>query len=383
MNFTFSDDQNSIRELAYQIFTDRSSDEFLLSFARTGETYDETLWQTLAEQGLLGVAIPESAGGTGFGLIELCMVLEEQGRRVAPVPLYASLVLGGLPITAFGTEAQQQQYLPALAAGSVKLSAAIAELGMNAAVATAVTATREQGEWLLSGHKAVVPDGAVADFILVPAEDAEGQQTVFIVDVNAPGAHVQPVEIGLSGERAAHLTLESVTVGDDAVLGEVGQGAAILEWLEERANIGHCALQVGVTEEAMKRTAAFLGERKQFGVPLGTFQALAMRMADCYIDVEGIRSTYWLALWRLSEGLDARAEVRAAKWWACDAAHRIVSSTQHLHGGMGADVEYPIHRFFLMAKLISYSLGNAGQQLAHLGRLLAEDDSLGFRALEV
>ena len=101
------------------------------------------------------------------------------------------------------------------------------------------------------------------------------------------------------------------------------------------------------------------------------------------IDVEGIRSTYWLALWRLSAGLDARAEVRVAKWWACDAAHRIVSTAQHLHGGMGADVEYPIHRFFLMAKLISFSLGNASQQLAQLGRLLAEDDSLGFRALEV
>lgn len=383
MDFNFSDDQNSIRELAYQIFTDRSSDEFLLAFSRTGETYDDTLWQTLAAQGLLGVAIPESAGGTGFGLIELCIVLEEQGRRVAPVPLYASVVLGGLPIAEFGSEAQQQRYLPALAAGTAKFSAAIAELGMNAAVATAVTAKRESDGWCLDGHKAVVPDGAVADFILVPAEDSEGQQTVFIIDTSAPGVQVVPVEIGLSGKCAAHLNLERVSVGQDAVLGKPGQGADILEWLEQRANIGHCALQVGVTEEAMKRTAAFLGERKQFGVPLGTFQALAMRMADCYIDVEGIRSTYWLALWRLSEGLDARAEVRAAKWWACDAAHRIVSSTQHMHGGIGADVEYPIHRFFLMAKLISYSLGNASQQLVQLGRLLAEDDTLGFRALEL
>ena len=383
MDFNFSDDQNSIRELAHQIFTDRSSDEFLLAFSRSGETYDETLWQTLAAQGLLGVAIPESAGGTGFGLIELCMVLEEQGRRVSPIPLYASLVLGGLPIAEFGSEAQQQRYLPALADGTAKFSAAIAELGMNAVVATTVTATREQDSWRLDGRKAVVPDGAVADFILVPAEDSEGQQTVFIVDTQAAGVTVQAVEIGLSGERAAHLILEQVSVSDDAVLGNPGQGADILEWLEQRANIGHCALQVGVTEEAMKRTAAFLGERKQFGVALGTFQALAMRMADCYIDVEGIRSTYWLALWRLSEGLDARAEVRAAKWWACDAAHRIVSSTQHLHGGIGSDVEYPIHRFFLMAKQISYSLGNASQQLAHLGRLLAEDDTLGFRALEL
>ncbi|MBK6511785.1 MAG: acyl-CoA/acyl-ACP dehydrogenase [Haliea sp.] len=383
MDFTFSDDQNSIRELAYQIFTDRASDEFLLAFSRTGQTYDDTLWQTLAEQGLLGVAIPEAMGGTGFGLTELCIVLEEQGRRVAPVPLFASLVLGGLPLAEFGSESQQQRYLPALAAGTAKFSAAIAELGMNAAIATAVTAQRTQDGWLLSGHKAAVPDGAVANHILVPAVDAAGQQTIFIVATDAPGVSVRPVEIGLSGQRAAHLDLDNLAIGDDAVLGVAGQGAEILEWLEQRANIGHCALQVGVTEEAMKRTATFLGERKQFGVALGTFQALAMRMADCYIDVEGIRSTYWLALWRLTEGLDARAEVRVAKWWACDAAHRVVSSSQHLHGGIGADVEYPIHRFFLLAKLISYSLGNASQQLAHLGRLLADDDSLGFRALEV
>ncbi len=383
MDFTFSDDQKAIRELAYQIFTDRSSDAFLLAFSRTAETYDEILWQTLAEQGLLGIAIPESAGGTGLGLIELCLVLEEQGRRVAPVPLYASLVLGGLPIAEFGSPAQQQRYLPALASGTAKFSAAIAELAMNPAIATTVTATRVKEGWVLDGTKAVVPDGAVADFILVPAAETDGQQTVFIIDTRAPGVRRQAVEIGLSGARAAHITLDHVAVGYEAVLGVVGQGAEILQWLEQRANIGHCALQVGVTEEAMQRTAAFLGERKQFGVALGTFQALAMRMADSYIDVEGIRSTYWLALWRLSEGLDARAEVRAAKWWACAAAHRVVSSAQHLHGGIGADVEYPIHRFFLMAKQISYSLGNASQQLEQLGRLLAEDDTLGFRALEV
>jgi alkylation response protein AidB-like acyl-CoA dehydrogenase len=382
MNFTFSDDQNSIRELACQIFADRASDEFLLGFSRTDETYDETLWQTLAGQGLLGVAIPEAAGGTGLGLTELCMILEEQGRRVAPIPLFASLVLGGLPIAEFGSAQQQQRYLPALAAGKTKFSAAIAELAMNPALATKVSATHGPQGWTLDGKKSVVPDGAVADFILVPAEDAAGQQTVFVIDVAAPGVTLQTVEIGMSGDRAAHLILDNVTINDDAVLGIPGQGTDIIDWLEQRANVCHCALQVGVTEEAMRRTADFLGERKQFGVALGTFQALAMRMADSYIDVEAIRSTYWLALWRLSEGLDARAEVRAAKWWACDAAHRVVCTAQHLHGGTGADIEYPIHRFYLMAKQISASLGNASQQLEKLGRLLADDDSLGFRAME-
>jgi len=383
MDFTFSDDQNAIRELAHQIFTDRATDEFLLAFSRGDDTYDEALWRTLAEQGLLGVAIPEDCGGSGLGLIELCLVLEELGRRVAPTPVYASLVLGGLPIAEFGSAAQRQEHLVALARGERKFSAAIAEVGMNPALATAVSAVPAAEGWVLDGERAAVPDGAVADHILVPAVDAEGNTLFFIVDTSLPGVSLRGVELGLSGERAAHLSLEGVALGPEAMLGDVGQGSAILEWLVQRANIGHCAMQVGVTEEAMKRTAAYVSERKQFGIPLGSFQALAMRMADSYIDVEAIRSTYWLAVWRLSEGLDARAEVRIAKWWACDAAHRVVSTAQHLHGGMGADVEYPIHRFFLLAKLISFSLGNASQQLAQLGQLLAEDDTLGFRALEV
>ena len=383
MNFSFTSDQAAIRELACQIFSDRASDQFLLEFSRSGESYDEQLWRTLAEQGLLGIAVAESLGGSGLGLVELCILLEEQGRRVAPVPLHASVVLGALPIAEFGSAQQQQHWLAPLAAGEAKFSAAIADLGMNPALATTVSARREGQVWVLDGEKAMVPDGAAADFILVPAQSAAGQTSIFVVDTASAGVVVQPVTVGLSGERAAHLTLSGAELAGESVLGDVGQGEEILAWLEQRANIAHCALQVGVTEEAMHRTAAYLGERKQFGVALGSFQALAMRMADSYIDVEAIRSTYWLALWRLGVGRDARAEVRAAKWWACDAAHRVVATSQHLHGGIGADVEYPIHRFFLMAKQISYSLGNASTQLEKLGQLLAADDSLGFRALEV
>ena len=381
MDFKFTEDQNAIRELAYQIFSDRATDEFLLEFSRTEKTYDDALWATLAEQGLLGIAVPENAGGSGLGLTELCLVLEEQGRRVAPVPLYASIVLGALPIAEFGSP-EQQTLLAEMASGKVKLSAAIAELGMNKALKTTVSATATDDGWVLDGSRAAVPDGAVADYVLVPAV-LDNETSIFVVPTASDGVSLTPVEVGISGQRSAHMSLVGVKLPATALLGAVGQGDEILDWLEQRANVAHCALQVGVTEEAMKRTAAYVSERKQFGVPLGSFQALAMRMADSYIDVEGIRTTYWLALWRLSNGKDARAEVRAAKWWACDAAHRVVCTAQHLHGGMGADVDYPIHRFYLLAKQISYELGNGSQQLEKLGQLLAENDSLGFGALGV
>jgi len=383
MDFSFSDEQIAIRELAYKIFTDRATDEFLLEFSRNSDSYDEELWQTLAEQGLLGITVPEAAGGIGLGFIELCLVLEEQGKRVAPVPLLANLVLGGLPIAKFGSEEQQQKYLTPLAEGTSKLSAAVSEIGMSEAIAQRVNASQSGTTWTLNGRKECIIDGAIANHVLVPAIDEAGNCSFFIIDTAAQGVSVEPQEIGLLGEWSANIEMKDVVVEQDAILGEIGEGSAIIDYIEQHTNVAQCAMQTGVCEETMKRTAAYTSERKQFGVPIGSFQALAMRMADSYIDVEAIRSSYWLAMWRLSEELSAAAEVRSAKWWACDASHRIIHTAQHLHAGLGSDIEYPIHRFFLWAKQISYSMGSGSHQLEQLGKLLAEDDSVGYSAIEV
>lgn len=382
MDFSFTADQNAIRELANQIFTDRTTDEFMLGFSRTDATYDHELWNTLAEQGLLGICVPESFGGTGLGFVELCSILEEQGRRVSPVPVFASLVLGGLPIAQFGSDAQKAKWLTPLAAGTAKLSAAVADLGMTAAVAQNVIATQNGNDWVLNGEKHAIQDGAVADCILVPAVDSQRNLTFFLVDTKAAGAVVKAQE-NFSGTTKATLVLNNVKLSNDDILGNVGQGAEILKWLEQHADTALAAMQVGVCDEALKRTAAFTGERKQFGAPIGSFQAVAMRAADAFIDLEAMRSTYWQAMWRLSAGQPSDIEVRAAKWWACQGSHRVVHACQHLHGGMGADVEYPIHRFFIFSKEISFTLGNGAVQLSKLGKLLAEDDSVGVTALAV
>ncbi len=382
MDFTFNEDQTAIRDLAQQIFSDRATDEFMLAFDRNDDDYDDALWTTLAEQGLLGITIPDDFGGTGLGLVELCMMLEEQGRRVAPIPLYSSLVLGVLPITEFGTDAQKQKYLAPLASGALKLSAAIAELGMSDAVAGEIISKHGGDSFTLNGQLDCVPDGATANAILVPASDAEGKKTVFIIDCDSAGVSLEAQRSSL-GNNEATLRLDNVSVNADAVLGQPGDGEHVLAWLEQRAELALCALQLGVTEEALKRTAEFTCERKQFGVAIGTFQAVAMQAADTYIDVEAMRSVYWLALYKISAGDDARAEVRVAKWFAADAGHRIVYRTQHLHGGMGADVEFPIHRFFLWAKHIGLMIGGRSVQITKLGALLASDDKLGTAALQV
>jgi alkylation response protein AidB-like acyl-CoA dehydrogenase len=381
MDFSFSEDQTAIRDLANQIFSDRTTDEFLLKFDRNEDVYDDALWATLAEQGLLGITIAEEFGGTNLDFAELCLILEEQGRRLSPVPLFSNLVLGALPIGEFGTAVQMQKYLATLAAGELKLTAAIAEMGMAGAVAGQVVAVKSGDNWTLNGSLECVPDSAVANAIIVPAS-CDGVQTVFIVDTDKAGVNIEAQRSSL-GMNEGSLNLENVELAADAVLGEVGEGTEVLSWLKLRAETAICALQLGVTEEALKRTAEFTCERKQFGAPIGSFQAVAMQAADAFIDVEAIRSIYWLALYRLSSGMDARAEVHCAKWWAADAGHRIVYRTQHLHGGMGADVEFPIHRFFLWAKHLGLMLGGRSVQITKLGKLLASDQTIGVAALQV
>ena len=381
MDFSFSEDQTAIRDLANQIFSDRTTDEFLLKFDRNEDVYDDALWATLAEQGLLGITIAEEFGGTNLDFAELCLILEEQGRRLSPVPLFSNLVLGALPIGEFGTAVQMQKYLATLAAGELKLTAAIAEMGMAGAVAGQVVAVKSGDNWTLNGSLECVPDSAVANAIIVPAS-CDGVQTVFIVDTDKAGVNIEAQRSSL-GMNEGSLNLENVELAADAVLGEVGEGTEVLSWLKLRAETAICALQLGVTEEALKRTAEFTCERKQFGAPIGSFQAVAMQAADAFIDVEAIRSIYWLALYRLSSGMDARAEVHCAKWWAADAGHRIVYRTQYLHGGMGADVEFPIHRFFLWAKHLGLMLGGRSVQITKLGKLLASDQTIGVAALQV
>lgn len=381
MDFSFDEDQNAIRDLASQIFTDRTTDEFLLDFQRAGHTYDDALWSTLAEQGLLGITVPEEFGGTGLGFTELCLMLEEQGRRISPIPLYASLVLGVLPIAQFGTSEQKAKYLTPLAAGELKLTAAIAELGISAAAAGQVSASQQGDTWTLTGTLACVPDSPVADAIIVPATTAQGT-TVFIVDTRLNGVSVDTQFSSLE-QNEGNLVLDKVELEEPSILGTADEGKLVIDWLELRAETALCALQLGVTEEALRRTAAFTCERNQFGVPIGTFQAVAMQAADAFIDVEAIRSTYWLALYKLNSGQDARGEVRCAKWYAADAGHRIVYRTQHLHGGMGSDVDYPIHRFFLWAKHLGMMLGGRSVQISKLGALLASDDSVGIAALQI
>ncbi len=371
MDFGFSPEQEALRDLARSICQDHATHDRLKAVERDPDGIDRDLWTALARANLLGVALPEEAGGSGLGLVELCLVLEQVGAAVAPVPLWAALVLGALPVAAFGTPAQRERWLPRVAAGDAILTAALVELPGEEPAAPTTRAVRDGSGWRLDGVKDCVPAAHLAAAILVPARTADGQVGVFLVEPSAPGVTLER-QMATNREPQARLTLDGVRVAGDAVLGDPAGGRAIVEWLVDRALLGLCALELGVVERALRITAQYTTERRQFDRPIGSFQAVQQRAADAWIDVESIRLTTWQAAWRLDAGLPARDEVRVAKFWASDAGHRITYAAQHLHGGIGVDVDYPIHRYYLWSKALELSLGSGARQLALLGESLAQ-----------
>jgi alkylation response protein AidB-like acyl-CoA dehydrogenase len=372
MDFSYSEEQQAIAELARQIFSEKATHERQREIERGGAPrFDRDLWTNLAEAGLLGTVIPETCGGAGLGFLELAAILEQAGRRTAPVPLLETLALGALPIARFGSESQKQRLLPRVATGEAVLTAALLEEVVEPGRPT--TSARFDGEgWILSGHKICVPAGSLAEVVLVPAETAAGQTGVFLVPTNTRGVRLEELRT-TSGQPEANLSLEDVRLGADAVLGTVAEGARIVEWIRERATAAQCAFVLGLCEEALQITAEYAKTRRQFGQPIATFQAVGHRAADAYIDTEGVRLTALQAAWRIDAGLPASRAVAIAKYWASVGGQRVVHAAQHLHGGIGVDRDYPLHRYFLHAKQVELSLGGATAQLLRLGRMLAEE----------
>ena len=227
----------------------------------------------------------------------------------------------------------------------------------------------------LRGECHDVPWAAGATIIL-PISTGD-ELSVYLLPADVDGV-VLSRELSSNREAHYHLSLD-IAVDEGAFLGTKGQGEEIVEWLLQRCYTALASIQLGVVEEALNRTAEYASERKQFNKPIAAFQAVSHRAADAYIDREALRTCIWQAAWTLSEGLDATTDARTAKWWACEAGHRIGHPAQHLHGGIGSDLEYPIHRYFLWAKQLEFTLGGAQEQLANLGRQLAEQNQLGAK----
>ena len=356
-------DQRSLVELADEILRSRTSNEQLVVVESSQTRIDEKLWAELAAAGLVGIAVPEEYGGAGLGPTEVCLLLEQVGRRVAPVPLWESAV-AALALTRFGSEEQRGAWLPEVAAGTAVLTVAV-DLGGSAAGSRGSAASpRGDGGDLtlnggaLNGLAPMVASGMHADAVLVVREDE-----LWLAPLADAGR--TPVET-TTHALAADLTFDrtpAVRLDGDA------------DWVRDVARLGLAAGQLGNTDEGVREAASYLSQREQFGRPLATFQAVSQQLGDAYCDVQAMRATLWQAVWMLEravhqQGRAACREVDVATWWACDAGVRVQTVVQHLHGGIGADTTYPVHRRLLWALRTDALLGGATRQLARLGPAL-------------
>ena len=370
MDFKLTDEQSAVSEAAGGLFSGLVDPEKIAAVEATTDRIDRDLWKALADADLLGLAIPESDGGAGYGLMELCLLLEAQGNAVAPVPLWSTLVLGALPLARFGSAAQRAAWLPGVIAGDVILTAALSGSANSPTSMPSVRADASGEGFVLDGTELAVPQAHLADRIVLPARTDDGRVLLVLLHPAAPGVSLERATT-TNREIHPHLHLAGVTVGQDDILVGPDAGRAALDVVLVAATTALCALQVGVCEAALTRTAAYLNGRQQFGRPLSTFQGTMLRAADAAIDIEAMRVTWQNAAWRFDTGREATDAARVAKWQASERGQRTVHATQHLHGGMGADISYPIHRYFLWGKQIELLLGGPSAQLAKLGADLA------------
>jgi alkylation response protein AidB-like acyl-CoA dehydrogenase len=372
LDFSLGEVEAAVGGLGRKIFRERVTAASLKLTDADPDRFDRALWKELATADLLGTSLPASAGGSGHDFLAICALLVEVGAAVAPVPVWSTLVLGAMPVARFGTEDQQRRWLDGIAAGDTILTAALVETGFDDAKKPATRARADGDSWLLHGTKIGVPAAHLAKRMLVTARTEEGQVGVFVVDPRAAGVRLER-QLVTTGEPWFRVTLDGAKVAAADVLGEVGGGDEIIEWLVARTVVGLCAMELGIAERALRMTAEYTTSRQQFERPIATFQAVAQRAADAYVNVEAIRVATWQAAWRLASDLPASREIAIAKYWACEGGHQVTYAAQHLHGGMGFDLEYPLHRYYTWSRQIEVTLGSASEHIARLGSELARE----------
>lgn len=357
MEFDFSEDQRALVNLAQSVFTGHCTDARIRQVYESGDVFDPMLWQSLAETGLLSAVLPVYAGGSGLGMIEFGLLLEAQGTAIAPVPLWRHQ-LAALAITSFGTETIQQAYQSGLLDGTI-----LASTWTDSGETPSVKAISSADGWVLDGLAECVAVDHRTELLLMPAQRDDGQYALFVVPLKQSGIVVTS-GLGTNYETLSDIRFTAVQLEAAALL----SCSEPYEWLEVRSSLAITALQLGVAAEALRRAADYVGSRQQFGRPIGSFQGVAIRMAESYIQLELLRTAQWQLAWQIDRGLPAIQAARLAKFQTSEAGHIIGHTVQHYHGGIGADLTYPIHRYFLWCTALDLAGGGAEQQLQALGR---------------
>jgi 3-oxocholest-4-en-26-oyl-CoA dehydrogenase beta subunit len=369
MNFELSDDQRAFSDTAHALFADYCGDEQLREFDASGRPFMQDLWRQCVATGLHTIIVPEANGGLELGMIELISVLEQQGRALAQVPLWEHQ-LGLAAVLQYGSPACREAVMAEALAGESLLTLSLA--GLVAARGPVLRAARDGDGFRINGCAAAAPLGAQSAWALLGV-DLEGASRLMLIDLN--NAAIKRVE----GTSQHHLAVADLVFDDVKAGGEVVLAEAALDWLEPRAIACLAALQLGVTLQQLTRTVEYVSERRQFNRVIGSFQLVAAQMADGHIAAEALRSSLWQLVYRLDAGQGALPQGWATRYLACTAGHQVGHMAQHVHGGMGVDTTFHIHRFLFWSRALGVALGGAEQNLAKLGDWLADHNTLGWK----
>ena len=376
MSLVLTEEQSLLKETAAEFVQEKAPVAHLreLRDRQDATGFSRSLWKEMAELGWSGILLPEEHGGSDLGLAELGVVLEECGRTLAPYPFLSTAVLGASAIALGGSAAQQQAILPGVCAGETLLALAFQEKPRFAPYDIATQAKATADGYALSGEKVFVLDGHVADHLIVAARTsgAAGDRaglTLFLVDPAASGVGVTRTSM-VDSRNAARIRLENVAVSSDRVLGEADAGADLLDAVIERGTVALSAELLGLIQEVFDRTVTYLKERQQFGVPIGSFQALKHRAADMFCEVELSHSIVLDALRAVDEERPHRERiVSAAKARCSDTAGLVTREGLQMHGGIGMTDEEEIGLFLKRAKAAELTLGDGTYHRDRFARL--------------
>jgi alkylation response protein AidB-like acyl-CoA dehydrogenase len=366
MNFNYTEEQLALQDTLRRFIAKDYAFEHRRALAKSADGFDHAAWKTFADFGILALPFPEDFGGLNGTAVDSMLVMEMLGRGLALEPYLSTVVLGGGLIRDAGSTAQKEELLPAIAGGELMLALAHHEAGGRYALdRIATTATASAGGWKLDGAKAVVLGAPAAGKLIVSARGAKGI-SLFLVDAKAPGLTLRAYPTQ-DGARAADIRLSGVQVGADALIGPAGGGLPITERAIDYANAALCAEAVGIMSALNEITLEYLKTRKQFGVPIGKFQALQHRMADMVIATEQARSMATLAAVRAdsTDAAERSRAVAAAKAYVMQSARLVGQQAVQLHGGMGVVDELNVGHYFKRLTMIAMTFGDID---FHLGR---------------
>ena len=381
MEFAFTAEQDLIRETARAFCDDRGSSQRVRGVIETHAGYDTAVWEQItSELGWAGIAIPERFGGAGLGMVELGILLHEQGRRLLPSPFFSTVCLAAPIIAALGTETQKAQLLGQIAVGKTRMAAALTGLrGIPGCAGITAELQRSGNRYRLQGESSFVIYGHAYDVLLVAAR-APGTRDMEGVSVVA----VESARPGVTAERLPMLDLTrpmarlsfDVDVGVESVIGEPEGAGCGLEEAMQLARIALACESVGGAEWTLAMTTSYVSQRIQFGRPVGSFQAVKHRLADMMLVLEAARSASWYAACVADERSEELAEAAAiAKASCADAFFNCAGNAIQLHGGIGFTWEHDAHLYFKRARAASTLLGSPAWQREHLARLMGLGDA--------